>query len=354
MGKHRWDPVCPAPTGLVRPVRVDPRGLSGPTRATARSRAWRRVSQGYYVPVGTDSTRPEQRIIVASVRLPTTGAVTGWAACRLYGGTFFDGLEPDGRTPQPVPLAIGPGGNIRADDQVRLSRDRLPAADVIVRHGVRVTVSVRAVFDAVRHARDEREATVALDMAVAALITSVQRVGAYAATHPGVTGADLVRAALILSREGSRSPNETRLRLVWELDARLPRPEVNCPVLDRHGTLLGIADLLDVEAGLAVEFDGAEHRLVGRHSRDVAKDEAFRGHGLEVTRVTGQDLRDRQLVVRRLLAARKRARFESTDQRAWVAAPAPDGAERELQEREALAALYAAMEAQTTWLPPTA
>ena len=98
-----------------------------------------------------------------------------------------------------------------------------------------------------------------------------------------------------------------------EIDAGLPRLEPNCPVLDRHGTLLGIADLLEPLAGLAIEFDGADHRGRARHTRDVAKDEAFRSLGLEVTRVTGTDLRDRDLVVRRLVAARRRARFEPAD-----------------------------------------
>ena len=42
------------------------------------------------------------------MRLPAVGAVTGWAACRLHGAAFFDGLAPDGVTPLPVPLAVGP------------------------------------------------------------------------------------------------------------------------------------------------------------------------------------------------------------------------------------------------------
>jgi hypothetical protein len=33
---HRWDPIAPPVTDLVRPVRVDPTGLTGPTRAQAR------------------------------------------------------------------------------------------------------------------------------------------------------------------------------------------------------------------------------------------------------------------------------------------------------------------------------
>ncbi len=48
-----------------------------------------------------------------------------------------------------------------------------------------------------------------------------------------------------LASEHSRSPNETRLRLIVELDAGITALHVNCPVHDRDGRLLGIADLLD-------------------------------------------------------------------------------------------------------------
>lgn len=269
------------------------------------------------------------------MRLPTVGAVTGWAACRLFGGSFFDGLAGDGTTPLPVPLAIGPGGNIRPHPQIVLCFDRLPLVDIVRRHGIRTVAATRGVFDAMRLAPSVRAAVVALDMAVAARVTSIERVALYTFAHPGRTNIAQVREALPLAREGSRSPKESRLRLIWEIDARLPPPELNCPVLDREsGRLLGIADLLDVHAGLAVEFDGADHRLAAQHTRDVAKDEAFRSRGLEVCRVTGLDLRDRDLVVRRLLAARGRARFEPPEARKWVAAPVPDSAEREIAERE--------------------
>ena len=153
----------------------------------------------------------------------------------------------------------------------------------------------------------------AVDMAVAGGITSIERLGAHTAERRdrGITGIDQVRRALELAHERSWSPNETRLRLRWVLDAGLPMPEVNCPIVSADGSLLGIADLLDPEAGLVVEFDGADHRSRSRHTKDVAKDEAFRSHGLEVTRFTGQDVRRRSLVVGRLLSARSRARFEA-------------------------------------------
>ena len=349
MPPHRWEPVCRPPSALVRPVPVDPAGVNGPTRGQARGRRWRRTSRGFYVPASVPSDVPEQRVLEQSVRLPPTGAVTGWAACRLYGAAFFDGLLPDGRTPMPVPLAVGPGWCLRTDAQVQLAYDRLPAAAVGHRLGVPVVSATRAVFDACRLAHDVRAAVVAVDMAVTARITSIERVASHVAAHRdrGITGIDRVREALLLARERSWSPNETRLRIIWEVDAGLPRPELNCPVIDRDGTLLGIADLLDAVAGLVVEFDGADHRDRARHTRDVAKDEAFRSRGLEVTRVTGTDLRHREIVVSRLLAARGRALFQRPGERRWLALPVPDGAEADLLEREMWAELHAAQERAT-------
>lgn len=128
----------------------------------------------------------------------------------------------------------------------------------------------------------------------------------------------VVRAALELASDRSASPPETRLRLVWELDAGLPPPLVNVPVYSRTGQLLGIPDLLDPVAGLVVEYDGDDHRDPHRHSEDVDREARFRGVGLEVTRVTGRDLRRTPELVHRLHTARKRARFDPEDSRAWV------------------------------------
>ncbi len=134
----------------------------------------------------------------------------------------------------------------------------------------------------------------------------------------GVRGVPLVRAALRLASEDSRSPGETRTRLVWVLDAGLPPPLVNRPVFDRRGNLLGIADLLDTEAGVVGEYDGADHRAALRHSKDVDREARLRDVGLEVFRVTGPDLRDPARLVRRMLGARRRARWLPVGRRAWT------------------------------------
>ena len=220
---------------------------------------------------------------------------------------------------------------------------RLPGAYHLTRHPTVVTVRgdlaridvvgglpcapvELAVLDGIRLARDEREAVVLLDMTVAARLTSLRRVRRLVDSRSwrGVPGVPLARWALGQASEASASPPETRYRLVWTLDAGLPRPLVNQPVYDRRGRLLGYPDLLDVEAGLVGEYDGEDHRRSQRHSHDVGREATFRRHGLEVTRATSWDLRDRVTLAARELAARARARFEPPERRAWTLTPPPD------------------------------
>ena len=317
--RHRWDPVAPAPRGLVAPVRLDPQGLTGPTRGAARGPGWRRSSQGLYVPAEVDADRPEQRIVEQAARLPAGGAVTGWAAFRLHGAAFFDGLLPDGRTRLPVPL-VTDGHHVRGDADAVLVRDRIDPSEIVVRHGLPTARVERALFDAMR-CRSLREAVVGMDMVAAADLVSVRRMRAYLATRRGQRGVRIVARALDLASELSRSPNETRMRLIWVLDARLPPPLVNQPVFDLDGRLLAIVDLLDVERGVVGEYDGADHRSARRHSSDVGREDALRGVGLEVFRVTGPDLPLTDRVVSRMHAARGRAR--GTVEAAWTVTPPP-------------------------------
>jgi hypothetical protein len=326
--KHRWSPICPPPGNLVRPVRLDPSGVTGPTRGQARGEKWRRTGHGWYVPAHVLDVRPEQRVLEQSVRLPPGGAITGWAACRLWQANFFDGLFTDGRTRMPVPLVIGPDNHIRSDRHITVSRERLVAEEVVVRFGIPCVRELRALFDAMRFAPDRREAVVAMDMMAAALLVSIRQMRGYAATHARWRGVPQVWGALELASERSKSPNEVRMRMVWELDAGLPRPLVNQPVWDHRGNLLGIADLFDAVAGVVGEYDGADHRSAIRHSKDVDREDRFRRHGLEYFKVTGPDMGQVPRVVSRMHSARSRARWLSPAERPWTIEP-PAGWEPE-------------------------
>lgn len=299
-----WNPICPPARGLIRPVRIgDP---AGPTRGEAAGPRWRRSSYGFYVPADAPET-VEQRIIEQAVRLPAGGAVTGWAACRLHRVGLIDGLGRDGRTPLPVPLAQGPRGRLRPGPSVRLLNEPLDPAEIVRRYAVPTTIELRAVFDATRLAEDRREAVVALDAALAAHLTSLARFRAYVAAHAGWRDIELARFAARHGSEESLSPYETRLRLVCVLDARLPALAPNREIKDAAGRSLGVVDLLEEAAGLAIEFDGADHRKRRQHVRDVGKEDALRRVGLEVVRVTATDMARPPAVVARVRAGRERA-----------------------------------------------
>lgn len=313
---HRWSPYLP-PGPFVPPVRVDRAGRTGPTPGQARGPHWVRTSAGLYVPAGTDRTRPEQRIAEAFAAAPSGAAVTGWGALRMHGAAFLDGVGRRG-DPIPVQLRVPPATHPAA-----------PAGAVYVRtppnacgriRGVTCTDAVTAVFDAARLCRDVRAAVVVIDMAAAARLVPVAEIKDLVAsrTWRGVPGVPLVREALRLVVDRSASPPESRLRLVWLLDAGLPSPLVNVPVYDRRGHLIGIPDLLDLVAGLCVEYDGDDHRDPVRHSDDVDREARLRAVGLEVTRVTGRDLARTSELVLRLSTARQRARFLPDSERAWV------------------------------------
>ena len=179
----------------------------------------------------------------------------------------------------------------------------------------------RALFDEMRLARGLLPAVVAADMAMLADLVTVDRMWDFTASHSGWAGVPLVRRALRFADPHSCSPQETRLRLLWEIGLKLPRPLCNVAVFDREGFFLGYPDLLDPEAGLVIEYDGADHRSAQRHSDDVDREARLRAVGLEVTRVTGRDLARPRELAARLRTARQRARSLPAEQRGWLLEP---------------------------------
>ena len=113
------------------------------------------------------------------------------------------------------------------------------------------------------------------------------------------------------------------MRLVWVIDAELPRPLCNRPVFDLAGRLLGYPDLFDPVGGVVGEYDGADHKDIDRHRSDVAREQVFRDHGLEYFAVVAGDLRNRDLVVQRMRNTRRRARFLPPGERPWTLTPPP-------------------------------
>ncbi len=248
--------------------------------------------------------------------LPPGGVVSGWAAMRLHGAAFCDGLGRDGTTELPVPLLLPRHLDLRCGPGAIRHRSAFEPHDTTTRVGIPVATAVRATFDAARWSGDLREAVVVIDIALAAGLCTAGELEAYA-RRAHAHGVVTMRRALRLSNPRTLSPEETRVRLIWVLDAGLPEPLCNWPVADSSGRRMGRPDLLCEELAVAGEFDGKDHRDRQTHRTDVAKEDAYRRVGLEVFHVVGKDIHDRELVVRRMCGAVARAK-EAGRPRSWL------------------------------------
>lgn len=300
---------------LTLPVGVDARGDSGPTPDQARGSGWRRTSRGLYVPQELTRLDPEQRILEVACAL-RRGAVTGWAALRWAGGTWFHGLEADGTTPRPVPVASAL--HLRTPPGASVTEERLSPADVTALDGVVITSHVRSVFNAMRAAGNAWEACAVAEMAMFNDLIDSEELRSYVAHHPRYIGVDLARAPLPRLEENAWSPQEVWMRKVWIVDAGLPRPLCNRPVFDRDGRLVGVPDLLDEEAGVVGEYDGVVHLAAPQRAKDVRREAAFRALGLEYVTMLAGDSGALPELVARILAARSRARFAGVRKRHWT------------------------------------
>ena len=158
-----------------------------------------------------------------------------------------------------------------------------------------------------------------LDSMVAFNAVSLPRVLADAATHPTWAGVQQALDATALSRPGVRSGWETRLRMCFRFDARLPDPLVNVAIFDLSEQFLGIADLFEPEAGLVAEFDGGQHREAEQHRRDNIREEKFEAANLVVVRGDKTDVRsDRRRLVSRLQDGYRRGRQRNRGLDTWT------------------------------------
>ena len=146
--------------------------MTGPTRGAAAGPRWRTSSHGLLVPADVPHT-VEQRILEAAERLPAGAMVTGWAALRLAGAAWFDGVGP-GHDQLPVPVLLPHASRIRGPG-VRVERTRGPLPEPVERHHIRCVQNELALLHELRRARASRLAGVMVDMALAADVVDLSR-----------------------------------------------------------------------------------------------------------------------------------------------------------------------------------
>jgi hypothetical protein len=265
MPDYPEDLDLPFTRGDLSLLQVGWRELRGPL--------WRSPYRNVHTWSATDESEPLQRALDASLLLPSEGALGGWAAARVASITELDGRGPTGAEQEPVPLCLPPRLRVRRGPSIRAWRSKLLPEDMVVIGGVRITNAVRTGFDIGRTCETMADAVVALDVLARGNQDYLEQVRGYAAERPRWGGVPRLRRALRLASTRSRSPGETRFRLLWVVECGLPLPEVNANVLSEEGHLLGMVDLLDPISGLVGEYDGAIHLEVvaGQRTTSVGK-----------------------------------------------------------------------------------
>ena len=289
-----------------------------------RGPGWRSPFRGILAPAGDAGDPALQRILDAAELMPTDGAFVGWSAGRLLGACELDGRGRSGRQVEPVLIGVPTYvQHVAPRDGVRFVRSRFAPDDVVEVRGVRVSRDVRTTFDLMRWHGPE-DALVLGDVMARWLGVDPGAVMEYARSHGRLRGVRVVRRMAPLVDASARSTGESRLRYVWVVDAGLPVPRCNPDVVDSLGTVVGMADLLDVEIGLLGEYDGGIHRDLEAHTFDNTREEGFENLGLVVVRATSLDVtRHRARTVVRLHQGRRRA-LDNTRRgsRSWGWAPA--------------------------------
>ncbi len=285
-----------------------------------RGPRWRSPFRGFHTPSIPGPPPPAQRLADAVALVPPGGAVAGWAAAHLLGASELDGRGRSGHDSEDIVIVVPRSTHLTVRAGVRYRRWALADDDLREVAGTRVTSPIRTAFDLARASTVE-EGLVATDIACRQLGIDPRDVEEYLRAHPRKRGVPVARAVLSLTDPRSRSSGETRLRYVWVVEAGLPRPQCNPYVLDADGVVVAMPDLLDLESGLAGEYDGSTHRGLREHTEDNAREECLEDLGVEVVRATSLDLGPaRARTVGRLLAGQRRA---ASATRAWGWRPSP-------------------------------
>ncbi len=251
----------------------------GVSRRSLQGRAYRRLGQRIYLPADVEIC-PAVRLAAAALVMPADSAVSGLWAAHAWGVDLLSAAEAD------VEVTVPRECRVESHPGLVVAHALLPAADVVVVDGLRVTSQWRTAFDLARRGpRDE--AVIALDAMLFARLFSQAGLARYFEAHAGWRGLRSARAHLRLAEDRVESPMETRLRLVLH-DGGLPRPVVNESVCDDSRRFLARPDLrID---RVIIEFDGAVHRSAERHREDVRRQNALVNAGFVVLRYTAADV----------------------------------------------------------------
>lgn len=221
------------------------------------------------------------------------GVVAGFSAAALHGSKWVDGATV-------VDLIHD---NRHRQAGIRAHADRIDDDEIVVIAGISVTSAARTALD-LGCWYPTTSAVAGIDALARATRIKAADVELLAERYSGRRGIVQAREAIALFDGGAQSPKESWLRVVL-IQAGLPRPQTQIPVLNEFGSAVAYLDMGWDELKVAVEYDGEQHRSDRRqYTWDVRRLETLERLGWIVIRVVAGD-RPAD-IIRRVRAARAR------------------------------------------------
>lgn len=219
------------------------------------------------------------------------GVVAGFSAAALHGSKWVDDrrvveLIHDNRHRVP---GIQVHGDFIEDDEVEIIG------------GVPVTIPARTALD-LGCWYPLMAAVAGIDALARATEIKAADIELLGRRYAGRRGIARARHALELFDAGAQSPKESWLRVVL-IQAGLPKPQTQIPVLDEFASVIGYLDMGWEDVKVAVEYDGDHHRSDrSQYNWDITRLERMQRRGWTIIRVVaGNRPAD---IVRRVRAAR--------------------------------------------------
>lgn len=217
------------------------------------------------------------RIEGAWLRTGRQGIIAGVAASALHNAQWVDDDIP-------IELIWDYG---RSPSGLLVRNETLADDEITTVAGIPVTTRVRTAFDLGRYLpRDE--AITRLDSLMYAQVFSIEDVLLLAKRYRGARGLKALRAALPLVDGGAASPRETWLRLLY-IDAGLPRPTTQIPIVEGRGRLVRMAAMGWEDYMVVSEYDGDQHRTRKQYIKDIRALRKARDLGWIVDQVIKED-----------------------------------------------------------------
>jgi hypothetical protein len=208
---------------------------------------YRTVFPNVYLSNGVEASL-HLRIAAACLWSNRRATIAGAAAAALHGAKWI---------PENVPVELI-CASTRSPHGVVVRRDALADGESQRLAGRAVTTPERTAFDIGRRGAIH-SAVARLDALARATGFKVDDVLSIARAHPRSPGLRTLETALELVDPGAQSPRGSYLRLLL-IDAGLPRPQSQIPVLGVDGIPVAYLDLGWEEWMVGVEYGGDQHR----------------------------------------------------------------------------------------------